>query len=124
VFVFLNKMKEMMMNFEAGTGKLNEVFVIGRALRGHVDLEKRLIFGRTYEYDSQILPAKQAIQFYKHQLQSYRRAVDSWTLVGIRNGVVKDMRKMIGNMIWDAREDAKYELNCEIGCLCPFCETT
>jgi hypothetical protein len=28
--------------------------------------------------------------------------------VGLRNGVVKDIRKMIGKMIWDEREEAAY----------------
>jgi hypothetical protein len=28
--------------------------------------------------------------------------------VGLRIGVVKDMRKMIGKIIWGAREDAVY----------------
>jgi hypothetical protein len=40
--------------------------------------------------------------------QSYRKVVDSWTFVGLRNRVVKDIRKMIGKMIWDAREEAEY----------------
>jgi hypothetical protein len=123
VFVFLNEMKEMIMDFNAGTRKANVVFVIGRALKGHVDLEKGLMFRANYECEAQ-RPAKQAFRFYNCQLQSYRRAVNCWTLVGIRNGVVKDMRKMIGKMIWDAREEARYELNCEIGCLCPFCWMT
>jgi ferredoxin len=34
---------------------------------------------------------------------------------------VKDIRKMIGKMIWDAREDAEFELNCNTICQCPFC---
>jgi hypothetical protein len=38
----------------------------------------------------------------------YTKAVDSWTIIGLRNGVVKDIRKMIGKMIWDAREQAAY----------------
>jgi hypothetical protein len=41
-------------------------------------------------------------------LQSYRKAVDSWTIVGLRNSVVKDIRKMIGKMMLDAREEAVY----------------
>jgi hypothetical protein len=36
------------------------------------------------------------------------KAVDSWIIVGLRNKVVKDIRKMIGRMIWDAREEAAY----------------
>jgi hypothetical protein len=42
--------------------------------------------------------------FANSRLQSYRKAVDSWTIVGLRNGVVKDIRKMIGKMIWGARQ--------------------
>ncbi len=45
----------------------------------------------------------------------------SWTIIGLRNRVVKDIRKMIGKIIWDAREDAEYELNCNTLCQCPFC---
>jgi hypothetical protein len=50
----------------------------------------------------------QAHYFYEFQLQSYRQAVDSWIIIGLRNNVVKDIRKMIGKMIWDAREEAAY----------------
>jgi hypothetical protein len=121
---FLKETTEQMRNFIGGTGHAIVVLVIGRALKGQIAVDKRLVFGGTYEDDSHIRPAKQAIQFYNHQLQSYRRAVDSWTLVGIRSGVVKDVRKMIGDMIWEAREDASYELNCEEGCICPFCDLT
>jgi hypothetical protein len=51
-------------------------------------------------------PSNQAVQFYEFQSHSYRKAVDNWTIVGLRNKVVKDIRKMIGKMIWDAREEA------------------
>jgi hypothetical protein len=53
-------------------------------------------------------PANQALRFYEFQLQSYRKAVDRWTIVGLRNRVVKDIRNMIGKMIWDAREEGAY----------------
>jgi hypothetical protein len=32
--------------------------------------------------------------------------VNAWTVVGLKNRVVKDIRKMIGKMIWEAREQA------------------
>jgi hypothetical protein len=121
---FLKETKEQMINFKGGTGRANVVFMVGKALKGQIYLDKRLIFGATYEYDSFIGPATQAFHFYNFQLQSYRRAVDCWTLVSIRNRVVKDVRKMIGNLIWGAREEARYGLKCNDGCLCPFCETT
>jgi hypothetical protein len=37
---------------------------------------------------------------------------------------VKDMRKMIGKMIWDARVDAEFELNSDMVCQCPFYDLT
>jgi hypothetical protein len=110
---FLNEMEEQIRIFNSGTGHANIVFAIGRALKGHIDKEKREIFGKGKDFDSYIGLAKHALHFYIFQLQSYRKAVDGWTLVGIRWNVVKDIRKVIGKMIWDAREEAKYELACE-----------
>ncbi len=40
--------------------------------------------------------ANQAVWFY----DQFRQVVDTWSLVGIRLGVVKDVRIMIGKMIW------------------------
>jgi hypothetical protein len=106
---FLYEMRDHIRNFISGTGQPNVVFVIGRALKGQIDTEKRTIFGRTVSnFDTFSGPANRALHFYEFQLQSYRKAVDSWTVVGLRNKVVKDIRKMIGKMIWDAREEAAY----------------
>jgi hypothetical protein len=57
-----------------------------------------------YNFDTFIGTANQALHFYEFQLQSCREAVDSWTIVALRNKVVKDIRKMIGMIIWDSRE--------------------
>jgi hypothetical protein len=77
-------------------------------LKGHIDNEERAFFGNGNRFNARIDSANQALHFYEFQLQSYRKAVDSWTIVGLRNKVVKDIRKMIGKMIWDAREEAAY----------------
>ncbi len=97
------------------------MFVIGRGLKGHINNEKGTIFGNGDNFDARIDLANQALHFYEFQLQSYRKAVDSWLIIGLRNRVVKDIRKLIGKMIWDAREDAECELNCNTICQCPFC---
>jgi hypothetical protein len=107
-FYFLNEMSDQIRNFNRGTGHAKGVFAIGGALKGHIDIEKRIIFGNGYNFDTYIDRAKQGVRFFEFQLQSYRKAVDSWTIVGLRNNVVKDIRKMIGKMIWDAREEAAY----------------
>jgi hypothetical protein len=103
---FLIEMKQQIRHFNRK--RTNVVFVIGRALKGKIDKEKRTIFGKGFKFDSYIDSANQALHFYNFQLQSYRKAVDSWTIVGLRNNVVKDIRNVIGKMIWDAREEATY----------------
>jgi hypothetical protein len=101
-------MSDQIRNFNSGTGHAKVVFVIGRALKGHINSQERKIFGTDYDFYSYIGPATQALCFYEFQLQSYRKAIDSWAIVGLRNRFVKDIRKMIGKMIWDAREEAVY----------------
>jgi hypothetical protein len=105
---FLSEMYAQIQNFGDGTVNAKVVFAIGRGLKGQVDNEQGRIFGKRSNFDIYIWPANQALLFYEFQLQSYRKAVDSWTIVGLRNRVVKDIRKMIGKMIWDAREEAAY----------------
>jgi hypothetical protein len=107
---FLSEMEEQMQNFASGTVNAKVVFAIGRALKGHIDCEKQSIFGNGHNFDAYVVCANQALQFCESQLQSYRRSVDSWTIIGLRNGVVKDIRKMIGKMIWDLREEAEYDI--------------
>jgi hypothetical protein len=108
-YFFLNEMVLQIRNFNNGTGIAKVVFAIGRALKGHIYNKKRTIFGNVNMFDARIGPANQALHFYNFQLHFYRKAVDSWSIVGLRNKVVKDIRKMIGKMVWDAREEAAYD---------------
>jgi hypothetical protein len=104
----LREIEKRVEDFNFGFGKANVVFAIGRTLFGNVDTEKETVFhsySMSYDY---VRPVKQALQFYSYQLQCYRRAVYIWTIIGLRNSVVKDIRRMIGKMIWDAREEAMY----------------
>ncbi len=106
---FFDDMAEEVGHFNSGTGHANVVFAIGRTLKGHIDNKKRHLFGSPhYHFDTLIGPANQAVGFYKFQLQSCRKAVDTWTVVGIRNNVIKDIRILIAKMIWESREEAKY----------------
>ncbi len=97
----------------SGTGHPTVVVAIGRALKGHIDNEKGTIFGNGYKFVSVSNPANQALHFYEFQLQLYRKAIDTWTFVGLRNDIVKDIRKMIAKMIWDSRDEAKYLMKLE-----------
>ena len=85
--------------------------MIGRALNGHINEEKKDIFGDDYQFDSWIGPANRALAFFSFQCASARAAVDAWCLMTRRiNGTVnRDIRKKIGMLIWEARELAEYK---------------
>lgn len=86
------------------------IFQIGRALNGQVDVVQRQILGEpSDDFDSHVGPANDAIALYKSQLAACKSAIDTWTLVGIRNHVVKDIRILIGKMIWELRDLAEYK---------------
>jgi hypothetical protein len=93
------------------------VFAIGKALRGHVSVSSNEIFGKdartiserkTGEKSKTVELARRAVEFYEKQIAACRSAVKEWTLVGIRLFVVKDIRKLIGQMIWNQRQEAQY----------------
>ena len=118
-FLFLDFFSTSVEQFVAGSGNNTVMFLIGRALKGSINYEKKEIFGEQSSFqlfgddigfDDWVGPAKQAVSFYDSQVKSARLAVDTWTLIGIRNGVVKDIRKLIGKMIWEGRFEAKYKI--------------
>jgi hypothetical protein len=109
---FRSNFAEQVQQFESGSCNAAVVFQIGRTLNGNVDLEKRTLLGISGvsgEFDRRIRPANSAISFYKSQLSACCRAVDAWSHVGLRFKVVKDIRVLIGKMIWETRELALFE---------------
>ena len=100
--------------FVSGSGNATIVFLIGRALKGNIDMEKKQIFGLIYSFNSLISPANQAVSFYSSQIESACLAVDAWTLVATRLHLIKDMRIFIGKIIWEARFEANYKIR--FGC--------
>ena len=80
-FFFLDPFSEQVNLFFSGSGNAT-VFLIGRALQGRIDMEKKQIFG--FNVDSLIGPANQAVSFNASQIKCARLAVDTWTLVYTR----------------------------------------
>ncbi len=107
---FLSYFSEQVKQFCSGFGNASVVFLIGRALKGNIDLEKKEIFGTHVYFDSLIDPANQAVSFYDSQINSARLAVEAWTLIATRLHMIKDMRSSIGKMIWEARFEANYKV--------------
>ena len=107
-YSFFGAFSNQVEQFFSGSGNATIVFLIGRVLKGNIDMEKKEIFGKDFDFDSWIGPANQAISFYSSQIKSARLAVDTWTLVATRLHLIKDMRTYIGKMIWEARFEANY----------------
>ncbi len=105
---FLSYFLKQVELFFSGSGNATIVFLIGHALKGNIDMEKKEIFGSTNNFDSRIGPANQAVSFYDSQIKFARLAVDIWTLVATRMHVIKDLRIYIGKFIWEARFEANY----------------
>ena len=116
-FFFLTSFVNQAELFNSGSGSGVVVFAIGQALQGHVNDQARRIFSRDYDFDSLIGLAKQAIAFYEAQIKATKDAMRAWTLVGIKLKVVKDVRKLIAKLIWDAREKAYKHMSSNVGCL-------
>jgi hypothetical protein len=76
-----------------------------------VNKEEGIIFDDVCEFDSLIGTAKQAIAFYEAQVKATKSSMHAWTLVGIKLKVVKDVRKLIAKLIWNAREEALYDVS-------------
>ena len=108
---FLDYFSNRVEEFFSGSGYATNVFLIGRALKGNIDMEKKRIFGQDEGFDSRIGPANRAVLFYDLQVKSARLAVDTWTLVATRLHIIKDMRIYIGKMIWEARCEANYMID-------------
>jgi hypothetical protein len=94
-------------------GEPRSIFLIGRVLNGRIrsDVSKVSFSSkRSFTLDPRELEvAELAAQFYKRQLAACKIAVDAWVVVAKRFGVVKDIRRLTGEMIWAAREEASYQ---------------
>jgi hypothetical protein len=109
IWDFLPNFAKQVELFSSGSGNTAVMFTIGQALQGHVNEKARTIFNKADDFDSLFDPAKRAIAFYEAQIKASKDAMHAWTQVGIKLKVVKDVRKLIAKLIWDAREEALYK---------------
>jgi hypothetical protein len=107
---FVANFAKQVRQFESGSKNAVNVFQIGKSLHGNVDVENRTFFGIDNDFDYLIGAANYAISFYKLQLSACRSAIDAWSHVGIRCGVVKDIRVLIGKLVWETRDLALFDV--------------
>jgi hypothetical protein len=109
---FLYHFSNPVPEFNSGVGNGSVVFQIGKALNGHINVEKRAIFNNGYKFagykfENRIGPANFAVLFYA-QCVVCCRAVDAWSICAARIGVVKDIRVLIGKLVWKTRDLALF----------------
>jgi hypothetical protein len=107
-WAFYSSFAKQVVLFNSGSGSGVVMFAIGQALKGHVRAGN--ILG-VHTSDPHIFLAKQAIAFYEAQIKATKDAMHAWTQVGIKLKVVKDVRKLIAKLIWEAREESLYDLS-------------
>ena len=108
------KPEDFLANFaDTEFGFLSEavIFEIGQTFYGHVNVLEGTIFNVDWNFVNLLPQTQQAILFFESQLKASRLAVDEWTKVGIRLKVVKDVRKLIAELIWCARGEALYDVS-------------
>jgi|JI10StandDraft_1071094.scaffolds.fasta_scaffold1511988_1 hypothetical protein len=95
---------------EKVTANPKVLFVLGRCLKGQINLENRFIFHPAHSptFDLHVKGALQAVAFYEAQIHAAKAAVKTWSLCGIRMKIMKDMRVLIAKIVWEARQDANY----------------
>ncbi len=108
-YALLSSFSRQVALFFSGSGSSSVVFEIGRALKGKIDTEQSKILER--EVFDLIGPANQAVSFYDFQIKSTRRAVNTWTLISRHLKIIKDVRIVIGKMIWETRFEASFRLD-------------
>jgi hypothetical protein len=108
---FLDTVSECVARFRADKrARPDLVFAAGKVLKGRVDVTKQTLLDMSVESFVGLNRCKRffeasefAVKFFHQQCVSTRKAVDAWTLVGLRLKVVKDIRKLIAQIVWDFR---------------------
>jgi hypothetical protein len=94
--------------FLGGSVQGNVVFAIGCALKKRLGSEAVAIFKNGLDGDKRVHAAIVAIQVYKSCCIVAQKAIYACAIVGLRNGVVRDVRMIISRLIWSAKKNANY----------------
>jgi hypothetical protein len=76
------------------------MFEMGRGCKRHLDVAQGTLFAVQLDEDS-LEDIQKVIAYYDECVQRAKRAVDCWSLVGARLGVVKDVRIVVARLIWE-----------------------
>ncbi len=104
---FLLSVKQLLQN---GNSDRKILFAVGKALRGNINVVKKEIFGNPLYFETIKEFSIKSFMFFHSQCLACRAAIDTWTIIAIRSMVVKDIRRMISEMLWKDRAEARYTI--------------
>ncbi len=106
--VFLDGAIKNSNEFICGFGNFPVIYEIGRHLVGQINEEAHQVFQMFASYP-RIQGAKECLEIYQRQVSGCKQAIHCFTLIGKRFGLIKDMRRMIGEYIWATRNTIEYK---------------
>lgn len=84
------------------------VFSIGRTLEGCLDIANETIFDKPHFFKTRGQSACFAFNFFQfHRRAAVHRAVSAWVLCAIRLLMIKDIRLLIGRLVWQSQWQTK-----------------
>jgi hypothetical protein len=86
------------------------LFLIGRPVKGNVDLVEKRIFGKRFDFEKLVGPLLQCVCLFDWACAAAKNTVNAWTMVAIRLGICFDVRRLIAKLIWEQREYVLNEL--------------
>jgi TPR repeat protein len=98
---FCDSVLRLLPSFERGElGRILHTVV--PSIQRHLEAEKptKKVFGHRGSRE-EMANLQRMIQLHKTMLASARQAITCWSIVGLRCGLVKDVRVMIAKMVWE-----------------------
>lgn len=115
---YLERFDSIVNNFKNNNNQMlaPAVFMIGRffcdQVKRNFSLKKNIFMRDQFIFEKHGEPMIIAYNFFVNQCAAARKAVDAWCLLALRlnNLINRDIRKIIGMFVWEAREDANYDM--------------
>jgi hypothetical protein len=98
-FCEVHVMQFLLPTFERGENS-RILHVVAPVIRKHLDVEKSEVFGCGFTQDKMAMLLR-VLELHDQLTGVVRRSVDCFAIVGRRCGLVKDVRVLIGKLLWE-----------------------
>ncbi len=102
---FVSVMFSIVEGYEERNEHPEFMFELGKAFLGHVDGAARMLFAVHKATPEELQCARRAVHHYLRWCEMAKAAIRVWIVAGIRNGIVRDVRRLIASVVWANRHD-------------------